>query len=63
MVTIQELESEIQKIKERNKRVEADKAWEISWSRYAESLGKCNYCNSWLPFGKYDNPLFQKYLD
>lgn len=33
MVTIQDLEKEIQKIKERNIRVEADKAWEISWSR------------------------------
>lgn len=33
MATIQQLESEIQKIKERNKRVEIDKAWEISWSR------------------------------
>jgi len=28
-----ELENEIVKIKERNKRVELDKAWETSWSR------------------------------
>ena len=28
-----ELESEILKIKERNKRVETDKAWETSWTR------------------------------
>ncbi|MBE5820317.1 MAG: hypothetical protein E7310_05860 [Clostridiales bacterium] len=28
-----ELEKEILKIKERNKRVELDKAWETSWSR------------------------------
>lgn len=33
MASIQDLEKEIQKIKERNQRVEADKAWEISWSR------------------------------
>lgn len=33
MATIKQLEEEIQKIKERNKRVEADKAWEVSWSR------------------------------
>ena len=28
-----ELENEIIKIKERNKRVELDKAWETSWTR------------------------------
>ena len=28
-----ELEKEILKIKERNKRVELDKAWETSWTR------------------------------
>lgn len=28
-----ELKSEIQKIKERNRRVELDKAWEVSWTR------------------------------
>ena len=28
-----DLENEIAKIKERNKRVELDKAWETSWSR------------------------------
>lgn len=33
MATIQQLESEIQKIKERNIKVEADKAWETSWGR------------------------------
>ncbi|MBI2196400.1 hypothetical protein HYU45_02190 [Candidatus Daviesbacteria bacterium] len=33
MATIRDLEREIQKIKERNQRVEADKAWEVSWSR------------------------------
>lgn len=30
---ISDLEKEIEKIKERNKRVEADKAWEVSWER------------------------------
>ena len=33
MVSIKELEREIIKIKERNKKVEADKAWETSWTR------------------------------
>lgn len=33
MATIQELEQEINKIKERNKKVEADKNWETSWAR------------------------------
>jgi len=33
MTKINDLKSEIKKIKERNKRVEADKAWETSWSR------------------------------
>lgn len=28
-----EIEKEILNIKERNKRVEADKAWEVSWTR------------------------------
>ena len=30
---IKDLENEIEKIKERNKRVELDKAWETSWTR------------------------------
>ena len=33
MSTIADLESEITKIKERNKRVESDKTWETSWTR------------------------------
>lgn len=33
MVTIQELEEEINKIKERNRRVETEKSWETSWTR------------------------------
>ena len=33
MVTIQDLELEIEKIKARNKRVETEKAWETSWTR------------------------------
>lgn len=33
MTTIQELSQEINQIKQRNRRVEADKAWETSWSR------------------------------
>ena len=33
MASIKQLETEIKKIKERNKRVEADKAWETSWTR------------------------------
>lgn len=30
---LKELEMEVEKIKERNKRVECDKAWETSWTR------------------------------
>jgi len=33
MSSIEKLEKEIQKIKERNRRVEGDKAWETSWTR------------------------------
>ncbi len=33
MPTLKQLETEIEKIKARNKRVEADKAWETSWTR------------------------------
>ncbi len=33
MPTIDDLQSEIQAIKQRNQRVEADKAWETSWTR------------------------------
>ncbi len=33
MATTHQLEKEINKIKERNKKVEADKAWETSWTR------------------------------
>ncbi|MBN1157283.1 hypothetical protein JXA85_06690 [Candidatus Woesearchaeota archaeon] len=35
MVTIKELKKEIAEIKERNRRVELDKAWETSWARRA----------------------------
>jgi len=33
MASLQELEAEINVIKARNKKVEADKAWETSWAR------------------------------
>ena len=33
MSTIEELKKELDEIKARNKRVEADKAWETSWAR------------------------------
>ena len=33
MVTLKNLEKEISQIKERNARVESDKAWETSWTR------------------------------
>ena len=33
MATIKQLEEEIDKIKERNRRVEREKTWEISWTR------------------------------
>jgi hypothetical protein len=32
-MTAKTIEKELSKIKDRNKRVEADKAWEISWTR------------------------------
>lgn len=33
MLTLQQLEEDIIKIKERNRRVEREKAWEVSWTR------------------------------
>ncbi len=33
MATLQDLQSEIEKIKERNRRVEREKSWEVSWTR------------------------------
>ncbi|TSC88608.1 MAG: Uncharacterized protein G01um10147_104 [Microgenomates group bacterium Gr01-1014_7] len=33
MSTVQDLEEEINKIKERNRRVEREKSWETSWTR------------------------------
>jgi hypothetical protein len=33
MPTLEELQKEIDEIKKRNRRVEADKAWETSWMR------------------------------
>ena len=33
MLSIEELQLEIEEIKKRNQRVEADKAWETSWTR------------------------------
>lgn len=35
MTSIEELQQEIENIKARNSRVEADKAWETSWTRKA----------------------------
>lgn len=37
---LKELEEEVLKIKERNKRVELDKAWETSWTRKIWEKGK-----------------------
>ena len=39
-----ELENEIVKIKERNKKVELDKAWETSWTRKI-CIGILTYIN------------------
>lgn len=33
MTSLEELKNEIEEIKTRNRRVEADKAWEVSWTR------------------------------
>lgn len=35
MASLQQLEEELEKIKNRNKRVETEKAWETSWTRRA----------------------------
>lgn len=35
MTDISELRNEIEKLKERNRKVEANKAWELSWTRKA----------------------------
>ena len=58
------LEKEIEKIKERNKRVELDKAWETSWTR--------RICIMILTYGvvllysfivrKYDNIFFSSII-
>jgi len=42
MATIQELEKRIAVIEERNKRVEFDKRWEMSWVRKTILMG-CTY--------------------
>ncbi len=39
MLTLEELQSEIDQLKTRNKKVEADKAWETSGTRKALVLG------------------------
>lgn len=39
MPTLEELQSEIAALKARNKKVEADKAWETSWTRKGLVLG------------------------
>ena len=47
-----ELENEIVKIKERNKKVELDKAWETSWTRKM-CIGILTYsCSSIFTFNK-----------
>ncbi len=33
MMTVKKLEEEVNKIKERNRRVETEKMWETSWTR------------------------------
>lgn len=44
MATVVELEKELATLKERNKRVEADKAWEVSWMRRVCCRGNvCEY--------------------
>jgi len=42
MTTIQELDKRISRIEERNRRVEFDKKWEMSWLRRAILMG-CTY--------------------
>ena len=42
MEELEQLKNEIQQIKERNARVEADKAWETSFSRLSFRSPECN---------------------
>ncbi|MDA2922909.1 hypothetical protein MYX07_06630 [Patescibacteria group bacterium AH-259-L07] len=35
MANLEQIEKEVEKIKQRNRRVEADKAWEVSYTRRA----------------------------
>ncbi len=58
MTTIQDLEIEIQKIKDRNIRVEANKAWETSWTRkFIISVLTYLVISIFFLFAKISNPF------
>lgn len=60
---IQLLKEEIEKIKERNKRVEADKAWEVSKTRTAFiSVITFVLIYLFLLFGNANNPILNALL-
>ena len=55
-MNLEEIQNEIASIKERNSRVEADKAWEVSWSRRAV-IAVITYLVSGFLLFLIDNPL------
>lgn len=57
-MTIAQLEEEIKKIEERNKRVETEKSWEISWTRRL-MIAVLTYIviAIFFKFAKVENPL------
>ena len=61
---IQNLEKEIELIKERNLRVEADKAWEISWARRLFiAISTYVIAGVWLIFVVHDTfPLLKSFV-
>ncbi|MBI5465838.1 MAG: hypothetical protein HY974_00945 [Candidatus Kerfeldbacteria bacterium] len=63
MLTQAEIEQELQAIKERNRRVEADKAWEVSWSRRLFiALGTYFIAALWLMLIQNTNPWLNAFV-
>ncbi|MFH1866900.1 MAG: hypothetical protein ABIJ81_02355 [Patescibacteria group bacterium] len=52
-----QLKNDVEAIKERNKRVEADKAWELSWTRrFFITAGTYVLAGLWLSIIEANNP-------
>ena len=63
MLSPAEIELELQAIKERNRRVEADKAWETSWARrLAIALGTYAVAIIWLLFTENSRPWLNAFV-